>query len=75
MQWCQTPGDINLLLLYVNDYTSHGDSEHYRFIQSYRTIGQKRYIVTSFGKFDFQLHYSSDGLYIAFYFQPLRMLW
>ena len=40
----------------------------------YQTISPESCIVISLRKFDFKLHYSCDGLYMEFYFQPLRML-
>ena len=42
--------------------------------KSYQILGPERYIVTSLGKFDLKLHYSSDGWYTGFDSKPLRMI-
>ena len=40
----------------------------------YTSLGDRGTIVTTLGKFDFQMNYLSDGSYIGFNSQPSRML-
>ena len=62
-----------VFMSYGRSDTILGDSES---ILSYNQIKElvQRYTVISLGKFNFQLPYSSDGLYIGFFPQPVRLL-
>ena len=62
----------SLLMTYDSEYASLGDRE--TLVSYIISNNQSREMYFDFlGKFDFSLHYASDGSYTEFDSQPLRM--